>query len=94
LHDARVQANDGVMITSLEIDIKPESGGFSLHDACVVHCSEPNPNNVFRKIYTRQYATADTTKFMTDKWPIPLFLVRGKLCNLTNSCHHSKPIVS
>ena len=68
LHDAQVKANDGVMITSSEIDIKPESGGFSLHDVCVVHGSEPNPNNDFRKIYTMQYANADTTSFTPDKY--------------------------
>ena len=95
LHEVQVKEDDGVTITSLEVgvtdeivdtavDIELQPGSFSLHDAYVIHGSEPNRSADFRKIYTMRYADADTTKFRPEKWRVPFFLVRGQVENLTS----------
>ena len=95
LREVRAKEDDGVTITSLEVDVTDETvetavdielqpGSFSLHDAYVVHGSAPNGSEDLRKIYTMRYANADTTKFRPEKWRIPFFLVRGQAKNLTS----------
>ena len=89
LLEVNVKEDDGSTITTLEVDVDNEladtavdielhPGGFSLHDAYVIHGSDPNRSHDFRKIYTMRYADANTTKFTPEKWPIPFFLVRGE----------------
>ena len=95
LHEVWVKEDDGVTITSLEVEVTDEivetavnielkPGSFSLHDAYVIHGSEANRSDDFRKIYTMRYADADTTKFRPEKWRIPFFWVRGQAKNLTS----------
>ena len=64
-----------IVETAVNIELKP--GSFSLHDAYVIHGSEPNRSSDFRKNYTMHYADADTTKFRPEKWRIPFFLSSG-----------------
>ena len=45
-----VEVTDEIVETTVNIELKP--GSFSLHDAYVIHGSEPNRSNDFRKIYT------------------------------------------
>jgi len=77
-----VKVTDEIVETAVNIELKP--GSFSLHDAYVIHGSEPNRSSDFRKNYTMHYADADTTKFRPEKWRIPFFLVRGQAKNLTS----------
>jgi len=89
LLDVNVKEDDGSTITTLEVDVDKEladtavdielhPGEFSLHDAYVIHGSDSNRSQDFRKIYTMRYADADTTRFTSEKWQIPFFLVRGE----------------
>ena len=77
-----VEVTDEIVETAVNIELKP--GSFSLHDAYVIHGSEPNRSNDFRKNYTMRYADAPPTKFRPEKWRIPFFLVRGQTRNLTS----------
>ena len=45
-----VEVTDEIVETTVNIELKP--GSFSLHDAYVIHGSEPNRSNDFREIYT------------------------------------------
>ena len=51
-----VEVTDEIVETAVNIELKP--GSFSLHDAYVIHGSEPNRSNDFRKNYTMRYADA------------------------------------
>ena len=95
LREVRIKEDDGVTITTKEVDVTDETvetavdielkpGSFSLHDAYVVHGSAPNGSDDFRKTYTMRYANADTTRFRPEKWRIPFFLVRGQAKKLTS----------
>ena len=92
LLDVNVKEDDGSTITTLEVevdkdladtavDIELQPGEFSLHNAYVIHGSDSNRSQDFRKIYTIRYADANTTRFTPEKWPIPFFLVRGEAPN-------------
>ena len=95
LREVRIKEDDGITITTKEVDVTDETvetavdielkpGSFSLHDAYVVHGSDPNGSDDLRKFYTMRYANADSTKFRPEKWRIPFFLVRGQARNLTS----------
>jgi len=55
-----VDVDNELADTAVDIELHP--GEFSLHDAYVIHGSDSNDSQDFRKVYMR-YADANTTRF-------------------------------
>ena len=66
---------------SAAVCLEMNAGSLSVHDSFVLHGSEGNTSGRRRAAYTMRYANTKTVQVDTTGHWVPVYVVRGELCN-------------